>query len=366
MRLLVALLFLALLAPASATPTVARAGADPMRAMPTYELPLKVTTSLSIYKTIRVDDRAGRLEVICDLRLTWLDPRLAFDPMAEGSEHRNLVSDAAREMLESIWVPRVKFENLADPLKIDDAVLDQGLNIKYDGTIRWSRRLRAQFGEIFNVETFPLDRQTLKLSLYSPYESKSRLLLVQDEEARASTRHGDEPVAGWKLGRMWAVPSYAVRANGAAYSQLTFQMRATRLVAPYVSSIFVPLTAVMLIPLLASILNVWEGKGFRYEAWQMANVNLSGLVATVALTLTIYNSYPFLNGTDNVVARLLALDYMLVGLAMLIVMTLFRWRVGEKPFASAHVVGELYACLSWALPAIMLSGVATIIATALM
>ena len=88
-------------------------------------------------------------------------------------------------------------------------------------------------------------------------------------------------------------------------------------------------------------------------------------MALVALTLTIYNSYPFLNGSDNVVARLLALEYALVALAMLIVITLFRSRVGEKPFLSAHVAGEFYAYLGWALPLSVFLGVVTLVATTL-
>ena len=96
-----------------------------------------------------------------------------------------------------------------------------------------------------------------------------------------------------------------------------------------------------------------EGE-FQIEAFEQANVIVGGLFAVIALNFTLNAGYGMLGSTDNTVRRLFTLNYLALGLSLLINLTLFRFNLPMRWFGR-YVQEQVYLFLSWAVPLLVLA-----------
>jgi hypothetical protein len=94
--------------------------------------------------------------------------------------------------------------------------------------------------------------------------------------------------------------------------------------------IFIPLFASLLIPLMAIYMNRVEDGEFQIEAFELSNIVIGGLFAVIALNFTVNSAYPMLSGADNTVTRLFGLNYLGLGIAAAIIITLFRFNLVQR------------------------------------
>lgn len=336
---------------------VAAASAEPLDFPDQVDQPLRVGTGIFVVELESIDDNAGRFQGILDWRLAWTDPRQSY--VAKLGERRELTDDAARARLEQIWTPHIVLANLADKPEITDEDLYHYPN----GHFEWIRRLRANFKANFDHASFPLDRQTLTFDISSPLYTVNQVVLQNDDDLEFSG-HGELSLTGWSFDQLRFFPGRVTRWNGTIHAQLRASLTARRHVEPYISSVFLPIAAVMLVPLLSLWLNRWKDHSFAVEPFELMNVSAGGLFATIALTLAIYSVYPFLSSGQNVVGQLFTLNYLLLGLSMLTILMLFKTQLNDRPWFSPYVALETYKFISWSAPLLTLVAIVAIFAWA--
>lgn len=329
---------------------------------PGVMLPIPVSLGLRVIRVDDIREAEGTFEATIDLRLSWTDPRLAFDSSREGLRRRLYGGRLAHKKMAEIWDPGIGFENLDDQ---QGQVVDEALWIDEDGMVEWVRRYRGQFQASFDVSNFPIDRQVLPFEFLSAEHDRHQVLLVEDAAALAFSSAAPVMFEGWNVGIAEVVSDLVTHWNGTTHSQIRYAITVQREPGDYIAPIFTPIAAVLLVPILAIWLNRWHDHRFAIESFEFMNIAVGGLFATIALTLAVYSSYPFLADGRNVVGRLFTLNYVLLAVAGVIILVLFRSQRGHHPPFSPGVALEIFRAACWIMPAVAVTAVAAIVITAL-
>ncbi len=94
------------------------------------------------------------------------------------------------------------------------------------------------------------------------------------------------------------------------------------------------------------------------------NLIVGGLFAVIALNFTVNATYQVLGTGDNPVSRLFALNYVTLGISLMINVLLFRFNVVARWFGR-YVQEQLYLFLIWAVPLLMVVTAASVILAAM-
>jgi uncharacterized Tic20 family protein len=164
----------------------------------------------------------------------------------------------------------------------------------------------------------------------------------------------DAKIDGWDIGLVDLSSSTVAGWNGDRYSRATATLFIDRLPGSSIASVFIPLIASLLIPLLALWMNRGTEEGFEVDAFELANMGIGGLFSVIALSFAIYSSNPVIASTDNTVTRLFGLNYAMLALSLVIVVTFFRYELPRRWFG-IHVQQQAFLFLSWATPLLALA-----------
>jgi hypothetical protein len=324
-------------------------------------LPLVVRVAVFFIEVHAIDDVSGHFEATLDLRVLWRDNRLKFCADAVPGGFREFRGQAARERLAKLWTPEIVLDNLDGEASEDS----HGVREFADGRVEWMRRVHGRFQADFDVQRFPFDHQRLAVALVS---RRDPLTQVQFEFRQAdldfSRLARGTGLEGWSLGQVMMRRDPLVGWHGQQHARVEAVLAVARDPASSVGTIFIPLLASLLIPLLALWLNASApGGDFRIEAFELTNVLIGGLFALIALNFTVNAAFPML-ARDNPVARLFSLNYVLLGVSLAINVLIFRYRLPAR-WWGAGVQEALFAWLIWAVPTIALVTAAAIVWTAM-
>ncbi len=338
--------------------TVGPAGAENLSDFPSDSpIPIPVSVGVRLIKLEEIQEAEGTFSATLDVRLAWTDPRL------KSARQGQFGSRAARASLETIWNPGVQLQNLRG--QESDNLVDEALWISEQGEVEWIRRLRGSFEASFDTSNFPFDRQDLSLIFLGNEYDRNQIALVSDQAAQRFAQGKLPEIPGWEMRRGAVTSSLESHWNGNTHSRIAYEFSIRRDPWRYVAPIFTPVLATLLVPVLAVWLNRWGENTFQIEAYEFMSLAVGGLFATIALTLAVYSSYPFLSSGRNVVGHLFTLNYLLLATAGLVILGLFRSQRQEKPVLSPGVAYELYQGVCWAIPAAALIAAAAIFFTAL-
>jgi len=324
-------------------------------------LPVLVRAGLSFIELHGIDENAGNFTATVDVRLRWQDLRLAFPASQEAAGYQEFLDAEADKQLEKIWQPKVEFANL----KGERTFQKRGLRIYPNGKVELMQRTTASFSSDFALENFPFDRQELEVHLISRIEPVQRVLLDfrQDELEFSNTQHGAE-AEGWVLSRVELSKDTAEAWRGDKNTQMKAALVIKRHQNSLISTIFVPLFASLLIPLLVLWLNHIEDGKFAVDSFELTNISIGGLFAVVGLNFSINSSFVNLATGDNPVTRLFALNYFLLGLSIAVGILLYRFNVVKRMFG-AHVQEEFFVCINWAIPVLVFGTATAMVAMAI-
>lgn len=328
-------------------------GAAPVRSLTEIPLekglPVVVRVALAYLDISAVDENDETFEGTVDVRLLWQDPRLRF-PVSEApigyQEHRGR---EALARLERMWSPDVAIANLRGAPDYQTV----GVRIFPDGSVELLQRTTGTFSISMDVERFPFDRQALAVDLVSRRENADKLVF-DFRQADLDFTRVDPSIAipGWDLGLVDLVRTPIAGWHGESYSRLRFELDIDRKAAETVPSLFVPLFAALLIPLLATWLNKMEDGEFRIEAFELTNIVIGGLFAVIALNFTINAERSLLAHGTNTVSRLFGLNYLTLAVSLGVNVALFRFGVLRRLFGR-HVQEEVFHYIAWALPVLV-------------
>ncbi|HEV3007027.1 MAG TPA: hypothetical protein VGX78_21330, partial [Pirellulales bacterium] len=154
--LAIPMVWFVLLAAAPTTATEESGADDSHRAVDLKDMPpnrpIEVELSVELVEVSQIQDHEEKFEVEFFLFMSWIDPRLAFDPDRTGSRKQIVPAD-------EIWTP--------EPELIDDLDVNvQGgkhAHVQPDGTVLYRQYYRGTMSSDFDLHEFPFDRHRLEL-----------------------------------------------------------------------------------------------------------------------------------------------------------------------------------------------------------
>lgn len=324
-------------------------------------LPLQVKVGVEFMDIAAFKENAGTFNATVDVRLRWQDLRLRR-PAEEATDPPNVyLGTEAQAQAAKIWIPAAELVNQRGK----PAYTATGLRIYPDGTVEMIKRTNAEFTTAVDVERFPFDRQKLRLAVAIRDQSTDAVALQFDQDDLDFSRTaGGATLDGWELGLVSMRGEPLAGWNGESHPQAMASLEVIRQPSMVVASIFIPLFASLLIPMLSIWLNRVEDGKLQIETFELVNIIIGGLFAVIALNFTIYSAYEVLGSGDNSVSRLFALNYIALGIGLLVNVLLFRFGVVERLFGR-YVQEQLYLVLTWAIPLLVLTTATAIILVAI-
>ena len=240
----------------------------------------------------------SRAPSICGSAGRILDLRYPAETTPRGFQEFR--GPSAEQKLKEVWVPQVAFTNLKDSPSNQTA----SLRIFPDGWVEVMERTTGQFTIPINAGSFPFDKQTLDVEITVRRETTGEAsLVVLQEDIDFSRPAQDLSIDGWTPGlvniKRYTQPGW----YGEFHSGLVVGLTVARNPVNVVATVFIPLLASLLIPLLAIWMNSTEEGEFKIDAFELGNIIVGGLFAVIALNFTINAAYSSVATGDNTVTR---------------------------------------------------------------
>lgn len=324
-------------------------------------LPVRVNVAVEFVELIGFKENTGVLTATVDVRLRWQDLRLRRSAQDASQSPQIFRGAEAGAQIAKMWVPPVEFANQRGKAAYTSA----GLWIYPDGSVEMIKRTSGDFASSVSVDSFPFDRQKLRLDIAVRDVDAQTVVLVFDEnDFNDSRRSKQASLDGWELGNVTLRGEAMNGWHGATHSQVVASLEIIREPAMIIASIFIPLFASLLIPMLSIWLNRSKDGNFRIETFELVNIIIGGLFAVIALNFTINSTYEMLGSGANPVHELLALNYLTLGIGLVVNVLLFRYGVVARLFGR-YVQEQVYFFVCWALPVLTLATAAMVIGIAL-
>ena len=251
--------------------------------------PTRVECAILIVDVVEIDDVNESFQAEIAILASWQDPRLAFDPAAEGTDLKLFQGSFQFNELFKGWWPQLLILNEVgreDPKAIT-------VTISPDGTVRYREQRNAVLETPMALHDFPFDTQRLKASMIPFGNTADEVVLVVDDQFSNSTddyvrREKDVNVAGWDLQRLDMAAGEIVMVAGedqARFSRLVTTIQLQRRSWQYVWEI--------VFPLLVLVSVVWSI--FWVEIDSLAdrlNISFIGVLTIVAYQFVLVENMP--------------------------------------------------------------------------
>ena len=205
------------------------------------------------------------------VRAIWCDPRLAFDPRAEGARERVFVGPEAERQLDRIWSPLGFLVNRAGDFEVGERVL----RIRHDGTVHNDLNLSAHLTADYDLRRFPFDRQLLELHIESFRWTRDAMVWVPDEAAIGFER--DFVIPEWRITRVGSRVEEATAIRSAVpFSRFVLEVEVERESGFYLWKVMLPIFIIV---------------GLSWSVFWMTDEPLAGrsrITATGVLTIVAY------------------------------------------------------------------------------
>jgi len=129
-----------------------------MNALPQGEAPIIVTASFALHDINNIDDEAETFEFTGVLKLSWHDPRQAFDPAAEGIGEKMYQGHFQFNEIFTGWFPQVVLVNESGLYEKQGALL----RVRPDGSMTLFETINAVAKVDLDLRRYPLDSQRLE------------------------------------------------------------------------------------------------------------------------------------------------------------------------------------------------------------
>ena len=253
-----------------------------------------------IVDVVEIDDVNESFQAEIAVLASWKDPRLAFDPQAEGTDLKRFQGAFQFYELFKGWWPQLLILNevgRSDP----KAVM---LTIQPDGTVQYREQRDAVLETPMALHDFPFDTQRLKASMIPFGSTTDEVVLEVDERYAGATddlvrREQDVNVSGWNLQHLTMAIDEAFVLTGTGqtrFSRLVTTIQLERRSWQYVWAI--------LFPLIVLVSVVWSI--FWVEIDSLAdrlNISFIGVLTIVAYQFVVLEDLPrmsYLTFTDTV------------------------------------------------------------------
>ncbi len=248
----------------------AAAGRDP-RLAPNPNGPTRVGAGVFVTQLREIDAVRDDFLFRGYVRATWCDPRLAFDPRAEGANERIWVGAEAERQMEHFWSPRGFPVNRAGEFEIGERVL----RVRYDGTVRHDLNFSAALTGDYDLRRFPFDRQLLELQIESFRWNRDDLVWIPHESAIGFEKEFSIPE--WRITRVGSRVEEATAVRSPIpFSRFVLEIEVERESGFYLWKVMLPIFIIV---------------GLSWSVFWMTEEPLAGrsrITATGVLTIVAY------------------------------------------------------------------------------
>jgi len=263
---------------------------------------------------------------------TWRDPRLAFDPVKEGTK-RKLVS------ADEVWNP--------DPQLLDELdVTTRGrkaVHVHPDGTVIFSRYYRGMIGGCLDLHEFPLDRHVLEIDLEESIFEADQVVFVP-AGVRALNPERAVP-HGWKLtGLATESKVSAYSKTGEQFSLLRLKLAVERDPHYYFWGIVLPLIPIVM---AAGAVFWMDPKEFNSQV----SIGITSMLTIVAYRISIDSSLPPLNYMTRMDYFFLTCQVFVFGSFVVVLAVHVLYNVGSA--ATTEAAKRMTANCRWMPPALL-------------
>lgn len=126
---------------------------------PKQDNPIKVKVAFKLFDIAKILDSEATFFFTGQLKLSWMDPRNAFDPNVAGVDEKTYSGDFQFNELSTSWYPQVSLLNESEHYE-ENAILAK---IQPNGTTTVFRFINASAKNHMNLTYYPFDSQNLKL-----------------------------------------------------------------------------------------------------------------------------------------------------------------------------------------------------------
>lgn len=221
-------------------PKQAVSESEDLLAMPA-RTPFPVTAGLFVEDLRDVDAVTDSFRFRGVIRVTWCDPRQAFDPGAAGVDEKQFFGpDAIDIRATSLWSPRGFPVNQVDSYQITE----QTLRIDHTGQVTADINLTVRLSSPFDLRRFPFDTQLLRFHIESFTYNEDQVVFVADNSVTGFVEGFQIPE--WTVTDVRAhVDSVDVTRSSKPHSRLVLTIEINRQSAFYVWKVMLPLLIIV-------------------------------------------------------------------------------------------------------------------------
>jgi len=149
---------LALVTPESELTSAQTQSNEFLSSLPQKNGPVEVTVSFDLRDIVHIDDEAETFEFTGVIKLSWHDPRQAFNPVTEGAEEKTYQGDFQFNEVFAGWFPQLILVNESG-LYEKHGVL---LRVRSDGSMSMYETVNAVGKIDLDLRRYPVDQQRLE------------------------------------------------------------------------------------------------------------------------------------------------------------------------------------------------------------
>ena len=196
-----------------------------LNALPKDKEPLVVTASFGLRDIDFVDDEAETFDFTGVLKLSWHDPRQAFDPETEGIGEKMYIGDYQFNEVFTGWWPQAVLVN-------ESGMFDKHgvlLRVLPDGTLTLIETVNATAKTDLNLRRYPFDKQRLEVVFGVLGFDNNEVVLRTSSDTEVTVLNPDDEefrMPQWRLSGISATTTdRKISISGRNFATSTFVVR---------------------------------------------------------------------------------------------------------------------------------------------
>jgi hypothetical protein len=317
-----------------------------LRSLPTAT-PVPVTVGLFVEDLRDIDAVTDSFRFRGVIRVSWCDPRQAFDPEIEGSEEKVFFgAEALAVQTDAMWTARGFPVNQVDSFDITERVV----RIRHDGHVSGDLNVSIRLSAQFDLRRFPFDTQLLRFYIESFTWNANQVVFVADD---STTGFADDfKMPEWTITDVRAhVDEVDVTRSAQPFSRLVLTMEINRQSGFYVWKVMLPLLIIV---------------ALSWSVFWMSDEKFGIRVRTTATGILTIVAYQFVAGQALPrLGYLTLMDKFMVGSFVLLGVTVLESYIASRfPEDQHHKAMSVDRAARWMFPLAYFSMISMISLTA--
>ena len=296
--------------------------------------PVKIKISLDLLDINSISDHEESIGFTGALKLTWIDPRSAFDPNVAGVDEKTYSGDFQFNELSTSWYPQVVLLN-------ENSLYETGasiLKVRPDGSSTLIQTINAAAKTRMDLRLFPFDIQKLLIK-FSIFGYNKEEMVLESDFVRVDLTSTELSLSEWKtIDFQYFVGETSAPILGINKATSTFNVEVVVKRKPVfvVRTIIIPLLLIVFLSFCVFWLDI--------KAIQdRLNVSFIGLLTITAYQLVISDILPHV-GYFTLVHGLVSVSLIMVSLTITINILMIQ-SAAKLP----NLINLNYAC-RWIFP----------------